>query len=78
MKRGDRNETKADPPEKLPLLLPQLRIWQYIEGDTEVLCSRNGVMQPEDKCRGYVYDPLKRKPLRQMIDIDYQPEEFEL
>ena len=49
-----------------------------VDGDTEVLCARNGVMQPEDKCNRYVYDPLKRKPLRQVIDTDYKPEEFEL
>ena len=49
-----------------------------VEGDTQVLCSRNGVMQPDDKCGKYVYDPLKRKPLRQTLAADYTPEDFSL
>ncbi len=49
-----------------------------VEGDTEVLCSRNGVMQPDDCCSKYTYDPLKRKPQRQTLGSDYSPEDFAL
>ena len=49
-----------------------------VEGDTDVLCARNGVMQPDDCCSKYTYDPLKRKPLRQTIASDYSAEDFAL
>jgi len=49
-----------------------------VEGDKDVLCVRNGVMQPDDCCSKYLYDPLKRKPRHQTIDMDYQPEDFAL
>jgi len=29
-----------------------------------VLCKKKGVMLPTSSCRKFVYDPLKRKPLR--------------
>ena len=49
-----------------------------VDGDTEVLCPYNGVMQPDDRCGEYCYDPLKRKPKREKIETDYKPEEFSL
>ena len=49
-----------------------------VDGDNEVLCPHNGVMQPDDTCGKYRYDPLKRKPQRQKIDTDFKPEEFML
>ncbi len=27
-----------------------------------VLCPRRGILSPDDCCKKYVYDPLKRKP----------------
>ncbi len=47
------------------------------EGDS-ILCIKKGIVDPEDKCRHYAYDPLKRKPRRQ-AKIDYaNPFDFEL
>lgn len=44
----------------------------------QVFCKRKGVVLPGEKCRKYVYDPLKRVPFRQAQLRQYQPEEFSL
>ena len=31
-------------------------------GQDEVLCDRRGPVKAEDRCRRFVYDPLRRKP----------------
>ncbi len=49
-----------------------------VEGDKEVLCTRNGVMQPDDCCSKYQYDPLKRQPKRQTLASGYSEEDFAL
>ena len=51
---------------------------KYFEGDNVILCSRNGVMQPEGSCKRFKYDPLKRPPAKINISKDYKKEDFEL
>jgi len=31
-------------------------------GDDEVACSRHGIVTPDNRCRKFRYDPLKREP----------------
>lgn len=46
---------------------------------TAILCCRKGIMDPEDCCRRFVYDPLKRIPKRLSLPSDdYCPEDFTL
>ena len=46
---------------------------------SSVLCSKMGVMDPEDCCKKFVYDPLKRVPLQPKgIDLGFSAEEFSL
>lgn len=48
--------------------------------DTEVVCSRKGVVNAADHCRRFRYDPLKRVPPRPAV-LDgsrHSAEEFTL
>ena len=47
--------------------------------DEKILyCSRKGIVQPENKCWRFSYDPLRRKP-RTLPDLpSFDPEEFSL
>ena len=47
-------------------------------GGKEVLCRRNGVMQPDSCCKKFRYDPLKRVPAVMKIDSDYSEDDFKL
>ena len=47
--------------------------------DTEsVLCEKNGVMELNDSCKKYKYDPLKRIPGKVVIDTGYTEDDFKL
>lgn len=37
-----------------------------VDGET-ILCKKRGVMTPEDACRSFRYDPLKRIPPRPVL-----------
>ena len=44
-----------------------------------VLCVKRGIMPPEDCCKKYVYDPLKRTPLKPKAQtVSYAAEDFSL
>lgn len=43
-----------------------------------VLCEKKGIVEPDGHCRKYEYDPLKRVPLKSIIDTDYSAEDFSL
>ncbi len=42
-----------------------------------VLCVNRGVMQPDDCCRKFRYDPLKREPIMPKM-TSHDKSEFEL
>ena len=44
----------------------------------EVLCKKRGVTDPNDYCRHYKYDPLRRVPEKVKIADGYKPEDFSL
>ena len=50
------------------------------EGEDVVGCKHRGVMRLEDKCRRFVYDPLKRVPEPPMVfhAKEFDKEDFEL
>ena len=43
-----------------------------------VFCEKKGVVDRNDYCRRYKYDPLKRVPERIKISDNYNPEDFSL
>ena len=43
-----------------------------------VLCKKMGIMAPDDSCRSYIYDVLKREPYNQAILPEADPKDFEL
>lgn len=46
---------------------------------TMVLCPKYGIMEPEDFCGKFVYDPLKRVPMDSIArSADFAPEDFVL
>ena len=51
---------------------------RQISGGAEIFCIKKGVCKPEDSCRRYSYDPLKRVPKACGIGRDYSPEDFKL
>jgi hypothetical protein len=43
-----------------------------------VFCVKKGILSLDDVCRRYVYDPLKRKPMKRMNMGEYTAKDFEL
>lgn len=43
-----------------------------------VLCEKKGVVDPESKCRHYIYDPLKRVPQKPLPPMEFTAEDFKL
>jgi hypothetical protein len=44
-----------------------------------VLCPKKGLMDPDEVCRKYVYDPLKRTPMQPKSPTsDFTAEDFSL
>jgi len=42
----------------------------------EMICEKRGIVNSDDYCRSYKYDPLKREPMRKKISDNYSPEDF--
>ena len=53
---------------------------QPFENCDEVGCLKHGVMSSGEKCRRFVYDPLKRvpEPPRSFVSREYDAEDFKL
>ena len=45
---------------------------------TSVLCEKKGIVDPESKCRHYLYDPLKRVPAKPIPQYEFTAEDFSL
>lgn len=43
-----------------------------------VLCPKNGLTAPDDSCRAYKYDVMKRIPDKKLIIPSADPKDFEL
>lgn len=46
--------------------------------EESVLCIKKGIVAPDDRCRKYSYDPLKRRPQKPLIVEQADPSEFTL
>ena len=44
----------------------------------EMVCRKKGIIDENDYCKGYKYDPLKREPLRQLVSTDFTPDDIKL
>ena len=51
---------------------------ELAQDNRSIFCQKKGLKEPDDFCRKYKYDPLKRVPLKLIIDTDYSPEDFML
>lgn len=51
---------------------------QAISGGEEIFCIKKGITAPNDSCKGFKYDPLKRVPVTKDIGRDYKPSDFEI
>lgn len=43
-----------------------------------ILCCHKGVLEPEDHCGRFLYDPFLRIPRREPVLPHFDPEEFRL
>ena len=46
--------------------------------DGEIICKKRGIVNKNDLCRKYKYDPLKREPQKQIISDNYSPDDFKI
>ncbi len=46
--------------------------------NSDVICEKKGFVSPDDSCRHYKYDPLKRVPQKIVINTGFTPEDFEI
>ena len=51
---------------------------EIAQDNVSISCSKKGLKEKNDSCWRYKYDPLKRVPLKQVIDTNYSPEDFML
>ncbi len=51
---------------------------RVIEGDAELLCVHEGVVDETDACRRYTYDPLKRRPTKHRLSGEFSAEDFKV
>ncbi len=49
-----------------------------ISGGKEFFCMNKGITLPQDNCRKYEYNPLKRKPVTKDIGRDFKTEDLKL
>ena len=49
---------------------------ELAQDNRSIFCQKKGLREPDDFCRKYKYDPLKRNPARQKISDNYNPEDF--
>ncbi|MCM1544639.1 MAG: hypothetical protein NC110_05000 [Ruminococcus sp.] len=45
---------------------------------SSVLCKYKGITNPDDSCKKFKYDPLKRVPMKMKISTDFSEEDFKL
>lgn len=51
----------------------------HLGGDSKtILCSKKGVLNKDDYCKKFSYDPLKRVPEKAPVLTEFKPEDFEL
>jgi hypothetical protein len=50
----------------------------HLSGGEEIFCIKKGITDPNDACRKYKYDPLKRVPSVRDFGRDYDPSDFKL
>ncbi|MCM1363814.1 MAG: hypothetical protein NC122_06095 [Faecalibacterium sp.] len=43
-----------------------------------ILCKYKGITNPDDSCKKFKYDPLKRVPTKIKISTDFSEEDFKL
>lgn len=43
-----------------------------------IFCIKNGIMAPDDRCKSFKYDVLKREPKKQAVLPENDPRDFEL
>ncbi len=47
--------------------------------ESAVLCEKKGIVGPDDCCKKFVYDPLKRVPFERKLPVGgYSTEDFSL
>ena len=44
----------------------------------DILCNKNGIMEPDEFCTSYKYDVLKREPMNKAVLPEANPNDFEL
>ena len=49
---------------------------RLLSGGKEVFCLKNGLVDIDDSCGGFKYDPLKRVPSTKDFGRDYSPDDF--
>ena len=54
--------------------------YSTVLNEEQILCSKKGIVLPDNKCRKFLYDPVKRVPAKaKALDFSkYDPEDFTL
>lgn len=65
-------------PQETPRACSVCRNGRPAPGGGQILCPKRGVVAPEDCCRAFRYDPLKRVPPRPVRPAAFSEEEFKL
>lgn len=60
---------------------PECRYCRYGKVSTnkeKVFCSKKGVVNANNRCRSYEYDPTLREPKKIMANMEYTKEDFSI
>ena len=54
--------------------------YSTVLNEEQILCSKKGIVLPDNKCRKFLYDPVKRVPAKaKALDFSkYSTEDFSL
>ena len=63
---------------QLPQKCSTCQFAHVLQYSKEILCKKRGICDPDDCCRSYRYDPLKRIPKKAALRDDYRKEDFSL
>lgn len=50
----------------------------HMQSDGSLVCEKKGEVSGDESCKKFKYDPLKRKPRKPKLNLDFSAEDFQI